>query len=94
MRQQEDAQEFKSILFEGIRSKANGVGESAIDALQAPFQGELLNRIECPQKRFSKDWLETFVELALDVKGGGGVQKALEGSDCYRICLLLMFHRK
>ena len=68
--QQEDPQEFKGILFGGIFESA--LPDPACEALRTPFQGVLLNRIQCPEVDFSKTWQEKFAELALDVRGAGG----------------------
>ena len=77
---QEDSQEFKGILFEALfGDDVQSLSEPARDALKAPFEGQLINQIECPDVEFTKSWTEPFLELALDVRGAkGNIEQSLD----------------
>jgi ubiquitin carboxyl-terminal hydrolase 7 len=78
VRQQEDAQEFKGILFAGLNdAQASGLSPTARAALEAPFRGALRNSISCPDVDFGKTWREPFADLALDVSGANTIEQAL-----------------
>ena len=81
VRVQEDAQEFKGLLFMGLEDSmatmATTEGGSGFAALEAPFRGALQNRIACEEVGFTKTWREPFAELAVDVGHSATLEEAL-----------------
>lgn len=74
VRQQEDAQEFKGLLFGALDSS---LAPQHAKALSAPFQGVILNALRGLDAPFEKSWKEPFSDLALEATSGS-VSKALD----------------